>query len=82
MSVHNTDNEEQVVTRAPIDKDKPSPSTVVPVFVTIAPVDIGKPPFQTVTADLSSLSSTSRTPPIYVVPFSAEVAVFLTRAPI
>ena len=54
MSVYNTDDEEQDVKKSPIEPYKPSLSSEVPVVVTIAPVDIEKSPFQTVTNNLSS----------------------------
>ena len=44
----------KVVTKAPIETAKPSPSATVPVITTRAPVDIERSPFQYVTATLSS----------------------------
>ena len=82
MSVDITDDEEQVVTKAPIDTNKPSPSAAVPLFLTRAPVDIEEPPFQPFTDALSYSISNPRNASTYAVPFSVSVPVLVTRAPI
>ena len=81
MSVDNTYDEEQVVTKSLVDTDKPSPSDEVSIFVTRAPIDSEKPPFQTVDDTLSSSSSTPINTSTYSLPFSAGVTVVLKIAP-
>ena len=58
MTVYNTHYEVKVVTKAPNETVKPSPSATVPVITTRTPVVIENATFQTVTATLSSSIST------------------------
>ena len=78
----NTDAEGKGVKKSPLETTKPSPSSAVSVVVTIAPVDIEEPPFQTVTHTLSSSSSAPRTAYTSAVPFSYGLPIVVTRVSI
>ena len=54
MTVDNTDEKEQIVTKASIETSKAPPSVEVPVVVTRAPVYIEDPPFKNVTSTFTS----------------------------